>query len=419
MLEILRISGGRRLSGEVRLTAAKNAVLPIMAAALLADGPVTLMDVPHMADIERMGCILQKLGCGVRREAGTLSIDPRTLRGCALDGDPARQLRSSIFLLGPLLSCFGRAEAPYPGGCAIGERPVDLHLSGLSALGAAIDESGGRICVDGRDMRAARFELKFPSVGATENLMMAMAKLPGESRIVNAAREPEVADLAAFLNAMGARIRGAGGGEIAVEGVRRLRGIEYTPIPDRIVGGTLLCAAAVTGGEILLQNAQKAHMAALIDCLGRMGAEASAAQNGLYLRACGALRPVRVKTAPFPGFPTDLQAPVMALACTAQGESRLEETLFENRFWHVSQLRKMGARIQLEGRTARVTGGRLHGAAMEAKDLRCGAALALAALAAEGVSEVSGVEMIDRGYDDFAGMLGSLGADVRRIRRKD
>lgn len=417
MVEILRINGGRRLSGRIRLTAAKNAVLPIMAAALLAEEPVALLDVPHMADIETMACVLQSLGCSVAWQGRTLLIDASTAVRAVLDGELPTRLRSSIFALGPLLGRFRRAEAVYPGGCAIGKRPIDLHLNGLAALGARVQEEGEAVHIDGRGMHAADVHLAFPSVGATENLMMAAVLLPGESRIIGAAREPEIVDLAGFLNAMGARIRGAGANIISIEGVGKLHGAEYRPIPDRIVAGTLLAAGAITGGTVEIENARMAHMQAVIAALADMGARIVPAESGLRLSAALPLRPVRVSTAPFPGFPTDMQAPLMALACRAQGESRITETMFENRFQHVEMLRKMGADICMAHRTAIIRGGRLHGASVEARDLRCGAALVLAALAAEGESEVAGVKLIDRGYEHLELQLCALGADIRREMR--
>ena len=417
MVEILRINGGRRLSGRIRLTAAKNAVLPIMAAALLAEEPVALLDVPHMADIETMACVLQSLGCSVAWQGRTLLIDASTAVRAVLDGELPTRLRSSIFALGPLLGRFRRAEAVYPGGCAIGKRPIDLHLNGLAALGARVQEEGEAVHIDGRGMHAADVHLAFPSVGATENLMMATVLLPGESRIIGAAREPEIVDLAGFLNAMGARIRGAGANIISIEGVGKLHGAEYRPIPDRIVAGTLLAAGAITGGTVEIENARMAHMQAVIAALADMGARIVPAESGLRLSAALPLRPVRVSTAPFPGFPTDMQAPLMALACRAQGESRITETMFENRFQHVEMLRKMGADICMAHRTAIIRGGRLHGASVEARDLRCGAALVLAALAAEGESEVAGVKLIDRGYEHLESQLCALGADIRREMR--
>ena len=418
-MEILRIKGGRRLSGEIRLTAAKNAVLPIMAAALMAASPVMLENVPQMADIDAMSGILRALGCRVKREQRKMIIDPSAVSCAALDGELPTRLRSSIFALGPLLGRFRRAEAVYPGGCAIGKRPIDLHLKGLAALGAKVCEEDGRVRIDGRYMRADDVRLAFPSVGATENLMMAAVLLPGESRIFGAAREPEIVDLAGFLNAMGARICGAGTDEIRIEGVRRLNGIEYRPIPDRIVAGTLLSAGAITGGSVLVKDARAAHMQAVLSALQKMGASVCAENGGLRVNAALPLKPVTLSTAPFPGFPTDMQAPLMALACRAQGESRITETLFENRFQQVEPLRRMGADIRLAHRTAIIRGGRLYGAQVEARDLRCGAALALAALAAEGESELSGVHLIDRGYERLEEQLSALGADVRRENKLD
>lgn len=418
-MDILRIGGGRRLSGEVRLTAAKNAVLPIMAAALMAEGPVTLHDVPRMTDIDSMARILGALGCVVTRRERTLMIDPGSATGTVLEGKLPTQLRSSIFLLGPLLSRFRKAEAVYPGGCAIGKRPIDLHLKGLAALGAKVTESDGRVRIDGGSMHAADYALSIPSVGATENLMMAMVRLSGTSRIFNAAREPEIVDLAGFLNSMGARISGAGSAEIRIEGVKKLSGISYTPIPDRIVGGTMLCAAAITGGEILLKNACAAHLGAVIRVMRNMGMEIECGRSAIRIRTKGTLLAQSIATAPFPGFPTDLQAPMMAVLCRTEGLSRITEQMFENRFQQVDQLRRMGAEICLCDRTALIQGSRLHGANLEARDLRCGAALVLAALGAEGSSEVRGVGLIDRGYERLEAQIAALGGDIRRIRRPE
>ena len=414
-MEILRVNGGRRLSGEARLMAAKNAVLPIMAAALMADAPVTLTDVPRMGDIDSMSRVLEALGCRVERREQALSIDARDATGGCLSGELTHRLRSSIFMLGPLLGRFRRAEAAYPGGCAIGKRPIDMHLGGLAALGARVTEHDGLVSIDGGNMCAGKVHLPFPSVGATENVMMAAALLSGESHIFNAAREPEIVDLAGFLNALGADVRGAGTGCISICGVRRLGGAVYRPIPDRIVAGTLLAAAAVSGGTILLHGARAEHMEAVLAALRQMGVRVEASGDGIRMAAALPLKPVRVVTGPFPGFPTDMQAPLMALACRARGESSITETMFENRFQHVEPLRAMGAQIRLDQRTARVLGGEMRGCDVTARDLRCGAALVVAALGAEGQTDVSGVELIDRGYERLEEQLNALGADVLRI----
>ncbi|MDO4356674.1 MAG: UDP-N-acetylglucosamine 1-carboxyvinyltransferase [Clostridia bacterium] len=414
-MEILRVNGGRRLSGEAQLTAAKNAVLPIMAAALMAGAPVTLLNVPEMGDIDNMSRILEALGCRVERRGRELYIDARAAREGSLNGELSRRLRSSIFMLGPLLGRFRRAEAAYPGGCAIGKRPIDMHLSGLAALGARVSEANGLVQIDGGGMHAGDVRLPFPSVGATENVMMAAVLLPGESRIFNAAREPEIVDLAGFLNALGARVRGAGTEQISIDGVKRLDGAEYRPIPDRIVAGTLLAAAAITGGSVALPGARAEHMEAVLQALSRMGVSVRRTAAGVEAAAALPLRPIRVTTGPFPGFPTDMQAPLLALACRARGESCVTETLFENRFQHVEPLRAMGAQIRLEQRTACVTGGTLRGCPVVARDLRCGAALVVAALGASGQTDVGGVELIDRGYERLEDQLAALGADIRRL----
>ncbi len=412
---IYRIIGGTRLAGRCEIPAAKNAVLPILAACLLTDERVGLENCPVLEDIANMLRILEALGCRATRSGRHVTIRPAGAAHCEMPDALSKRLRSSIFMMGPLLGRFRRAEVTYPGGCEIGLRPIDLHLKGLRAMNVAIREAHGRIYLDGSDMRAADVLLDFPSVGATENIMMAAALTRGETTIRNAAREPEIADLQAFINAMGGRVSGAGSGMVRVQGVNRLHGASFRPIPDRITAGTLLCAAAMTGGEIELDGARSDCMDAVLAKLREAGCRVSAIPGGIGLDTPAGLRGVDVFTQPYPGFPTDMQAQMMALACVAEGTSILVENVFENRFNHASQLVRMGADITIHHRTAVVRGGRLTGARVTAKDLRAGAALVLAGLAADGVTEVENVALIDRGYERLEDTLNALGARIRRV----
>lgn len=414
-MDVFRIMGGKRLSGRVRLSGAKNAVLPILAAALLTDEPVVLKDCPRLKDVSNMLSILQTLGCTYQRREDEILVDASGAQGWEMPGELSKQLRSSIFMMGSILGRFRRATVTYPGGCEIGLRPIDLHLSGLRALGVRISEAHGMIYCDGSDMRGGEVQLDFPSVGATENVMMAAVLSKGQTVIHNAAREPEIEDLQNFINAMGGKVRGAGSSTIFIEGVSALHGAVYSPLPDRIVAGTLMAAAAATGGELELDNVHMGDLAAVSDKMRQAGCEIETRDNALTLRAPGILRPVRISTQPFPGFPTDMQAQMMAMACLAQGTSVIVENVFENRFAQASQLRRMGADILIHDRTAVIHGGRLTGASVTSRDLRGGAALVIAALAAEGVSEVSNVEFIDRGYDALECTLSALGAQIQRL----
>lgn len=414
-MDVFRIMGGKRLSGRVRLSGAKNAVLPILAAALLTDEPVVLKDCPRLKDVSNMLSILQTLGCTYQRREDEILVDASGAQGWEMPGELSKQLRSSIFMMGSILGRFRRATVTYPGGCEIGLRPIDLHLSGLRALGVRISEAHGMIYCDGSDMRGGEVQLDFPSVGATENVMMAAVLSKGQTVIHNAAREPEIGDLQNFINAMGGKVRGAGSSTIFIEGVSALHGAVYSPLPDRIVAGTLMAAAAATGGELELDNVHMGDLAAVSDKMRQAGCEIETRDNALTLRAPRILRPVRISTQPFPGFPTDMQAQMMAMACLAQGTSVIVENVFENRFAQASQLRRMGADILIHDRTAVIHGGRLTGASVASRDLRGGAALVIAALAAEGVSEVSNVEFIDRGYDALECTLSALGAQIQRL----
>ncbi len=416
-MESFVVEGGRRLSGQVRVDGAKNAALPILAACVLTEDDVKLTGMPDITDVHRMTDILRMLGCRVQAEGGDLVISGRDMSGHEMPDGLSKQIRSSIFMLGPILSRFRQATVTYPGGCEIGMRPIDLHLTGLRALGVTICEEGGVIRCDGSSMHAEEVHLDYPSVGATENVMMAAACLAGTTVIRNAAREPEIADLAAFMNCMGAKVAGAGSACITVEGVRRLHGTVYTPMPDRIVAGTLLAAAAITGGDVHLTNAPVSDMHAVTAKLREMGCSVAEDADTIRLHAPARLTAFPLlQTQPHPGFPTDMQAQMLALLSVSQGTGVVVENVFENRFTHAGEMNRMGARILCAGRTAIVHGvSRLTGATVMARDLRGGAALVLAGLAAQGVTRVDNAALIDRGYDHFENQLSALGAEIRRV----
>ena len=411
------VTGGETIEGQVRLEGAKNAVLPILAAALLPEGETVIRDCPDIRDVHAMAGILSKLGCRCRYEAGEMRIRNGNLRHWEMPDALSKQIRSSIFLLGPILGRLRRATVTYPGGCEIGLRPIDLHVKGLRALGVKIVDDGGVIFCDGRAMRAGPVYFDYPSVGATENVMMAAALLPGVTTIHNAAREPEIEDLQGFINAMGGRIRGAGTQLIQIEGVDALHGVSYAPIPDRIAAGTLLCAGAVTGGSVRLTNARPWDVLPVSDKLREMGCRIEETANTLTLEAPRRLRAFsRLQTQPHPGFPTDMQAQMLAISCLAEGTSVIVENVFENRLGHVADLCRMGADIQVSGRTAVVRGVRaLRGMRVTARDLRGGAALVLAGLAAQGETIVENAALIDRGYAHLEDTLTALGARIQRI----
>lgn len=416
-MEGFRVQGGEKIEGQVRLQGAKNAVLPILAAALLPEGETVLRDCPDIRDVHAMAGILKQLGCRCETRPDEARIDSAGLKCWEMPEGLSKQIRSSIFLLGPILGKLRRAAVTYPGGCEIGLRPIDLHLKGLRALGVKVREDGGVIRCDGGNMHAGDVYFDYPSVGATENVMMAAALLPGVTTVHNAAREPEIEDLQGFLNRMGGKVRGAGTQVIQIEGVKKLHAVSYTPIPDRIVGGTLLCAAAVTGGEVLLSNIRSADLMPVGDKLTEMGCKITREEAGLRLRAPSRLKAFScLQTQPHPGFPTDMQAQMLAAACTAEGTSVIVENVFENRLSHVADLCRMGADIRVSSRTAVVSGvEKLHGARVTARDLRGGAALVIAALCAQGESVVENVSLIDRGYARLENTLACLGAKIERI----
>lgn len=414
----LVIDGGVPLNGEISVQGAKNAVLPILAASIMADGESVIHNCPWLRDVEKTGVILENLGCTLRRENDTLYINTENINDCKIDEKLMREMRSSIIFLGAILTVCNRAEVGMPGGCPIGLRPIDLHLKALRQMGVRIVEEFGYLKCTCDKLKGTDIHLDFPSVGATENIMLAAVKADGTTTITNAAREPEIIDLARFLVKMGAKIKGAGSSVIVIEGVKKLNAVEYTIMPDRIVAQTYLIAALITGGEILLKNAIASDMNSGIALLDEMGAKIRSEGRSIYLKSSGRIKNVHViKTMPYPGFPTDIQSPFMALASVADGTGVFVENMFENRFRHVEELVRMGADIKVEGRSAVVRGiERFSGANVEAYELRGGAALVLAGLNAEGRTVVSGVDFIDRGYQYIERNLAQCGAKIKRIR---
>lgn len=417
-MERLVIEGGNRLTGSVRVHGSKNAALPILAAVVMAKEETIIHDVPNLDDIAVMLDILRSLGARVTRNKSDVIVDSSTIHTTNVPDYLMRLMRSSIFLMGPLLARFGSVRISKPGGCSIGTRPIDLHLKGLELLGAKIEERHGFIECQASQLQGASIFLDFPSVGATENLMMAAVLAKGETIIGNAAREPEIRDLAALLTQLGARIRGAGEDTIVIEGVNELHGGEYQVSPDRIVAGTLMIAASITGGHVQLRNVRPMDLTAVTTKLREAGVQVTGLHDILDIKRTGPLHAVeRIQTSPYPGFPTDLQAPFMSLLTMAQGVSVISETIFEDRFQHVSELQRMGASIKVDIRTAFIRGvTELTGAVVEATDLRAGAALAIAGLAAEGSTILERVHHIDRGYEGFELQLRELGAHIRRVR---
>jgi UDP-N-acetylglucosamine 1-carboxyvinyltransferase len=417
-LDKLIIKGGNRLEGEIRISGAKNAVLPIMAATLLADTPVTIRNIPHLHDVTTTMELLGRMGVHLTvDEKMDIVVDSRSIKSLYAPYELVRTMRSSILVLGPMLSRFGRADVSLPGGCAIGSRPVNLHIKGLKAMGADIEVENGYIKARADRLRGARLVMDVVTVTGTENLMMAASLATGTTLIENAAREPEVTDLANCLNAMGAKITGAGTDTITIEGVERLAGTEYKVLPDRIETGSYLVAAAITGGQVKVKDTSPDTMDAVLQTLREAGADITVGDDWIELDMHGR-RPqaVNVHTAPYPAFPTDMQAQFTALNTIAEGSGIITETVFENRFMHVQEMQRMGARIQLEGNTAICTGvDRLAGAPVMATDLRASASLVLAGLVAEGETIIDRIYHIDRGYERIEEKLAMLGADIRRV----
>lgn len=415
-MDKLVIEGGSPLSGTMRIHGAKNAALPILAASLLAEGNIRLGNVPHLLDIEVMLNILSRLGSRCRHERGTVTVDTSSANSFHVPEDLMKQMRSSIFLMGPLLARFGEVTIYQPGGCAIGERKIDLHLQGLKALGAEIEEGEQKIHCKARRLVGTDIHLDFASVGATENIMMAAATAIGTTVLTNAAREPEIQDLQHFLNKMGANIIGAGTDTITIHGVDRLTPCDYEIIPDRIVAGTFMIAAAATRGSITLTHCNPSHLTSLIHVLKRAGVQISSCNDIMSVSCMGRPKAVdRIVTSPYPSFPTDLQSQIMVLLSLADGFSVMKETVFEGRFKHVEELTRMGADITTDMNCAFIRGvQRLYGATVEATDLRAGAALVIAGLAAQGTTVVEQIHHIDRGYDRIELMFQGLGARIMR-----
>ena len=419
MSQLLSVRGGRRLEGEVTIQGAKNSVLPILAATLLARGQVALLGCPRLRDVDASIRILRHLGCDAHWEADALAVDTTALRRCEISDVLMREMRSSAIFLGAILARCGQADLSYPGGCELGPRPIDLHLSGLRDLGAEIREEGGALhcSIPGGRLQGCEYALALPSVGATENAMLAAVCAAGTTTITNAAREPEIVDLQGFLRAIGAKVHGAGSSVITVEGGVPLHGGNYAVMGDRIVAATYLAAAASAGGTVEVTGVDYRHLSTVSAVLREAGCDVQSGAESIRLRRDGPLQGVRpVRTAPYPGFPTDAQAPLMAALTRGKGCTVFVENIFESRYRHVDELSRMGADIRVEGRVAVVYGvPRLHGAQVRATDLRGGAALAVAALGAEGRSELTGVHHIDRGYQSLEGDLSRLGAEIRRI----
>ncbi|MCM3077497.1 UDP-N-acetylglucosamine 1-carboxyvinyltransferase [Brevibacillus invocatus] len=411
------VRGGKALVGNVKVSGAKNAVLPIIAASILAEeGTSIISDVPALDDVRTICDLLKSMGISLTYDHEVLTIDASSLSSVEASYELVRKMRASFLVMGPLLARKGRARVALPGGCAIGTRPIDQHLKGFEAMGAKIDIGQGFIdaSVEGR-LKGAKIYLDIASVGATENIMMAAALAEGTTVIENAAEEPEIVDLANYLNRMGAKIRGAGTGSIRIEGVETMEGCTHCVIPDRIEAGTFMVAAAITGGDVFVEGAICDHLKSVTAKLREMGVEVDEQENGIRVTRKGKLKAVDLKTLPYPGFPTDMQSQMMALLLVSEGTSIVTETVFENRFMHVEEFRRMNANIKIEGRSAIVEGGaKLTGSKVAATDLRAGAALVLAGLVSEGDTEVTALHHIDRGYVNFAEKLQALGADVER-----
>lgn len=414
-MKSIYINGGKKLSGEVMISGAKNAALPILAAGLLCGGKHRIANVPQLADVTTFGRILQNMGIAFERQGHEITIDSTGLANPEAPYDLVRTMRASVLVLGPLVARMGRARVSLPGGCAIGARPINLHLMGLEKLGATVEIEHGYVVASAKKLRGAHICFDTVTVTGTENLMMAAALAEGVTTLENAAREPEIVDLANALIQMGAKIEGAGTDVIRIQGVDNLRPMDYTVMPDRIETGTFVIAAAITGGDILIKNCFAGHLDAVISKVTEAGAIVTATDHTIHVQGQRVIRPVNVKTLEYPGFPTDMQAQIMSLMALADGASMINETIFENRFTHVAELRRMGADIQTDGRTAIIKGvPKLSAAPVMATDLRASASLILAGLAAEGQTVISRIYHLDRGYDNIEQKLSALGADIKR-----
>lgn len=413
----LLIEGGTPLVGEIAISAAKNSYLPILAACVLCEGEVVLHNYPAYSDTESMIKILESLGVKVTKSEKDVAIVCDSLFSWAIESELASKVRSSIFMLGALLGKFKRAKVAYPGGCEIGARPIDIHLSGFRKLGVKVEEKHGYIYCNAENMHSGKVLLEFPSVGATESLMMASVLNPGETRLVNAAKEPEIVDLQNFLNAMGADVSGAGSGEIVIRGVKKLSSCEWSPMPDRIIAGTYMIATAMCGGEVLLKGVKAEYLQAIIDKMDKTACLIDA--KGDNIKVVASNKPIamgKLETSVYPGLPTDLQAQLLALSCISEGSTMIVENVFESRFKHVPELIKMGADVHIKDRVAFVRGvKKLSGASVTGMELRGTASLVLAGLVAEGYTTVSGIKHIDRGYYKIENDLAALGAKIKRI----
>ena len=417
-MEKLIVKGGKRLVGTVKTSGAKNAVLPIIAASIMGTSPSHFDEVPMLEDVRTISEVLRSLGIKVEsKEKNCLDIDSTVVESYEPPCELMRNMRASFFVMGPLLARMGKARIYMPGGCAIGARPVDIHLKGFEALGVVLDQQDGFIeATIPNGLKGATIYFDFPSVGATENVMMAAALAEGVTILENAAEEPEIVALASYLNKMGAKIRGAGTDVIRIEGVKELHGADYTIIPDRIEAGTYMIAAAMTGGDVIVDNVLPEHQKPLIAKLREAGAIVEEDIDKVRVIGNGTLKGVSVKTLPYPGFPTDMQAQIMAMMVVSEGKSKVTETVFENRFMHVEELNRMGATITTSDRSANIEGpAKLVGCDVRATDLRAGAAMILAGLVAEGETRIGDLHHIDRGYEDIVEKLKNLGADIERV----
>lgn len=416
-MDKILVTGGKPLTGSVEISGSKNAALPILCASLLSTGPTTISNLPNLKDIDTMLSLLTTLGAKIEKPGPSIAfLDTGLCNQYEAPYQLVKTMRASVLVMGALLARTGRARVSLPGGCAIGSRPIDLHLKGLAKLGASIELSGGYVNLTGDELKGSEIYLDFPSVGATENLIMAAVLAKGETIIAGAAKEPEVVDLADFLNQSGAKIIGAGTDKIKITGVKELKAVDYKIIPDRIEAGTFMVAAAITKGDLYLKGVIPDHLRAVITKLQEAGVQVVDDKKGFRVYAAGDLRPVNIRTLPYPGFPTDMQAQLMALMSVTEGVSFIEETIFENRFMHVAELTRMGARIKIEGHGALVSGVRcLSAAPVMATDLRASAALVLAGLTAKGTTEISRIYHLDRGYERLEEKLRGLGAAIERV----
>jgi len=420
-VERLVIRGGLPLMGKVRVSGAKNAVLPIIASTLLVENTCQVIGVPRLADVNTIVDLISYMGADISWVEDSLTVTARNIKNCEAPYNCVSKMRASFLIMGPLLARFGQTRISLPGGCNIGTRPIDLHLKGFAAMGAEISKEGGYVNARVKDrLIGARIYLDFPSVGATENIMMAAALADGVTHIENAAEEPEIVDLANFLNAMGGKVSGAGTNVVVIEGVPSLKGARHNVIPDRVEAGTYMVAAAMTGGDIYVENVITEHLKPVIAKIEETGAKVFNGGDGIRVVGSDTIRPVNIQTLPYPGFPTDMQAQMMTLLTRAQGTSMIVETVFENRFMHTEELARMGADIWIDGRVAVIKGvPELYAAKVRATDLRGGASLILAALCAKGETEISLVHHVDRGYEKLEQKLTGLGADIRRIGAND